>query len=434
MKTHIVIGRCVALALLLGAATAAHAQLVISNDPTSNMSCNDNECSATAPQAVLNVQDLENGLTLGNFTVTGGGASEIEVEVPVAWSQESTLTMQASFIAIASTVQASGEGSLALDTSTSTLGPALSFPDSGNVTFLSTASNLTINGMSFKLENSVASLAADVSGDFTGNYALANDYDAGPDGTYKHPPMPRAYEGTFEGLGHTIANLKINANQRDGFVGLFSQTYASGTLRNIRLSKVKIAGGSGSETGGLVGDSQGLVVNAYVSGHVGSGKEFITGGVIGVAVGTVSQSQSAARVKGNEAGGLVGEIDGGIVEDSLATGQVEATAGFNEPVAGGLVGATSPGTIQTSYSTGVASGSIFGGSVGMCFQTTATNVYWDTMTSGDTLGCGEGSAGVTGLTTSQLKSGLPTGFSAAIWAEQRHVSRGMPYLLSLGPN
>ena len=67
-------------------------------------------------------------------------------------------------------------------------------------------------------------------------------------------------------------------------------------------------------------------------------------------------------------------------------------------------------------------------------MTSATDVYWDTTTSVNTLGCGEGSASVTGLTTAQLQSGLPAGFDPSIWNESAGANKGLPYLLALGPN
>jgi hypothetical protein len=84
--------------------------------------------------------------------------------------------------------------------------------------------------------------------------------------------------------------------------------------------------------------------------------------------------------------------------DSYATGAV--TAGENSDV-GGLVG----------YNGG-----------------TVTASYWDTQTSGQTT-----SAGGTGLTTAQLKSGLPAGFSSTVWGINRRINGGYPYLLALPP-
>jgi hypothetical protein len=61
--------------------------------------------------------------------------------------------------------------------------------------------------------------------------------------------------------------------------------------------------------------------------------------------------------------------------------------------------------------------------------------YWDTTTSGITnLSQGAGypsdDPGITGLTTSQLQAGLPTGFDPSIWAEDSGINNGLPYLIA----
>jgi hypothetical protein len=64
--------------------------------------------------------------------------------------------------------------------------------------------------------------------------------------------------------------------------------------------------------------------------------------------------------------------------------------------------------------------------------------YWDTTTSGITnLSQGAGNIandpGITGETTTQLQSGLPTGFDPAIWAENPNINGGLPYLIANPP-
>ena len=41
--------------------------------------------------------------------------------------------------------------------------------------------------------------------------------------------------------------------------------------------------------------------------------------------------------------------------------------------------------------------------------------------------------GITGLTTEQFKSGLPAGFSTAIWKEKAKIDGGFPYLIADPP-
>jgi hypothetical protein len=42
-------------------------------------------------------------------------------------------------------------------------------------------------------------------------------------------------------------------------------------------------------------------------------------------------------------------------------------------------------------------------------------------------------AGITGLTTAQFQSGLPTGFDPKIWAENPNINNGLPYLINNPP-
>jgi hypothetical protein len=52
---------------------------------------------------------------------------------------------------------------------------------------------------------------------------------------------------------------------------------------------------------------------------------------------------------------------------------------------------------------------------------------------GPTFGVGNtsGVSGITGLTTTQFQSGLPSGFDSSIWAESASINEGLPYLIAL---
>jgi hypothetical protein len=86
-------------------------------------------------------------------------------------------------------------------------------------------------------------------------------------------------------------------------------------------------------------------------------------------------------------------------------------------------------------------GSSLGGLVGYDGSTAGSinDTYWDTDTSGiSNLSQGAGNIsndpGITGLTTSQFQSGLPTGFNSSIWGENGTINDGFPYLLALPPS
>jgi len=121
------------------------------------------------------------------------------------------------------------------------------------------------------------------------------------------------------------------------------------------------------------------------------------------------------------------------INNSYATGAV--TGGANSEV-GGFIG-ENDSTIENSYSTGAVTsgtGSFVGGFDGAGGEFTFTDCYWDTTTSGTDQGTGGGNIdGITGLTTEQLQSGLPSGFDPAVWNEQSGVNTGFPYLIAIPP-
>ena len=101
------------------------------------------------------------------------------------------------------------------------------------------------------------------------------------------------------------------------------------------------------------------------------------------------------------------------------------------------------GNISYSYSAGAVSGgsgSAIGGLIGddQSAPGSVFAAYWDTTTSGVTnLTQGAGNVasdyGISGLTTAQLQSGLPFGFSPTIWTENPLDNNGLPILLGLPP-
>jgi len=217
---------------------------------------------------------------------------------------------------------------------------------------------------------------------------------------------------------------------------------------------VNIAGGQNNIAGGLVGYScgSGIVEESYATGTVNAGDGSYAGGLIGASTAYVDQSfatgnattgNSDGSQPGPAAGGLVGYNYGipsspGTITNSWSSG---AATGGTDTGVGGLVGYSLDGTISDSYSTGApsaGSGSYVGGFIGDDGGAALTNNYWDTDMSGITnLSQGAGNisnaSGITGLSTAQLQSGLPKGFSKKIWKEKAGVINGLPYLKANPP-
>jgi hypothetical protein len=455
-------------ALLLSA--RAHAAVVISSAATQNMNCASGVCAPTSADATLNVTDLETLLASGNVEVTttssGVQADNIVVNAPVSWSNTDTLALDAyQSITINKAVSITGAGGLALTTNDGSSGGALSFGPKGHAIFQNLASQLTINGVTYTLVNSVQSLAGAIAASPSGAFALANNYDAKPDGTYSEAPIQTQFSGSLEGLGNTISHLAINGS---GYIGLFY--FEDGPIENLNLlgvdivvqesmagglagvgggpiTRVRVTGtirGEGTEPnsiGGLVGRA-GLISDCSTNVRITGTSQSYLGGLASLG-GDISQSYSTGPVaaKGTRSivGGLVSQ-NGGTIEDSYSTG---AVSGSTESETGGFVGANGNvelGSISTSYSIGAVSRekhAKVGGFAGLTVESRfgyIKNSDWDTTTSGTSKATGKGGAkGITGLTTDQLQSALPTGFDPKVWAEDAKINNGFPYLIDNPP-
>ena len=206
-----------------------------------------------------------------------------------------------------------------------------------------------------------------------------------------------AYNAVFEGNGHTISHLFIKRQSTGARAGLFRYVGPSGHIRNVGLEQVNVTGDL--DTGALVGVLQGRVEASYATGMV-AGQSSV-GGLVGYVdtAGLISTSYAVIDVRrtggsGDDLGGLAGVLKGRL-QASYARGSVTSTG-----TAGGLVGAMR-GTVEASYATGAvqSSGSNVGGLAGLARGAwAASNIYWDTVTSGRT-----SSAAGDGKTTTELQ-------------------------------
>ncbi len=235
---------------------------------------------------------------------------------------------------------------------------------------------------------------------------------------------------------YTNGSIVVGPDHAGGLVGdnyaVISTSHAAVTVRSKH-----------GAAGGLVALNNGTIQSSSAEGSV---QGLNAGGLVGDNIGTVSESFASGRVasSGPDAllGGLAGISGGGestaLIENSYATGAVK---GRQESDVGGLIGKSVDSASQSdSYSVGVVSGvhegqSYVGGFLGLdesYFGVTTS--YWNTTTSKTDLGTGEGNeSGLTGLTTSELQSGLPDGFDPAIWREKNGVNHGFPYLINNPP-
>jgi len=200
------------------------------------------------------------------------------------------------------------------------------------------------------------------------DYELVRDIDAstvknfvpigncGPTGNCMNDLDKYGFKGSFDGRGHVISNLRIDAPEVGG-VGLFGVVSKGKVVSNIELRNVHTNGRAG--TGTVVGSNFGTVYNCHATGKVDG--MFAIGGLVGANAGNISYSHADVNVNGQMAvGGLVGDQNATVFA-SYATGDVSAGRG-----AGGLVGLNTRGRVVSSYAKGnVSGGKDIGGLVGL---------------------------------------------------------------------
>ena len=151
-----------------------------------------------------------------------------------------------------------------------------------------------------------------------------------------------AFAGTFEGNMHTISGIYATGTE-DG-LGLFAATAKGSTINNLKLVNSYFYN-SKNNTGSIVGQCAGSLVNIYSNAYVASKNQ--GGGLIGqiltssdytLAIKQCWFDGNVKAVAGYRHGGIVGNVAGGniVMQDCLNTGSVYCT---NKTFKGGLCGA-----------------------------------------------------------------------------------------------
>ncbi len=167
---------------------------------------------------------------------------------------------------------------------------------------------------------------------------LGADIDLGSSNWTPIGKYLKEYHGNFDGGGHIISNLRISATSSEGSsYGLFGEI-SGGTVKNVGLSGVSINVISAANSlcvGGLAGNTDGAIVNCFVTGSIS---------------GTVTHSSVYF-------GGLVGRNSFGTVNNCYTTAAVSVSGSGTYSV-GGLAGYNMKGSISYSYwlSTATAEG------------------------------------------------------------------------------
>ena len=281
---------------------------------------------------------------------------------------------------------------------------------------------------------------------------------------------------------HLISNLKIRYHNKKitYYVGLFSDVGSGGALENLRMRGLHLTVSGRAYSGGMVGINEGTLFGDEVSGYsrnaggglasgnsttgtIISSSADVTmdnggGGFIAENAGSISLSHADGNATGDGGeGAFIGDNEGAISQ-SYATGSGYGAgfAGYSESDGqntveidnsyatgaaydAGFVGDDGDGNLHATVSSSYSTGAVAEGEAGFVCEAAFddfTYDYWDTTTSGTDQGtCYNGNiAGVTGLTSKELKSQLPQGFDPAIWAVDPKINKGFPYLIANAPD
>lgn len=181
----------------------------------------------------------------------------------------------------------------------------------------------------------------------------------------------KSYCGSYGANGaetvvHFIKGLTVkqeSAEPKNG--GLFSIVPSDMTLKDVRLINTSVKMDN-KPAGALVGVATGATfTNCWVYWE-GEELEGLKASITGTEL-----TDDDYQITGTNAGGLVGELNGGTITDCLAATLVKGTT-----VAGGLVGQTTDVTVNTSYADCYLKASTAAGLIGTAGGTvTLTNVY-----------------------------------------------------------
>ncbi len=237
------------------------------------------------------------------------------------------------------------------------------------------------------------------------------------------------FKANYNGKGHKITGLYISRASTE-YIGLFGYAYEA-KFDSISMLDIDIEGYG--EVGGIIGyaykcsinncnttgdivgnywgyggivgyDEYSKISNSYASVSIKAGDEGGAGGLVGAgAYDTIVYCYAAGNITGNGyryIGGLVGNSNRAVITYCYATTIVQG----NESV-GGLLGVNNRCTVTNCYATGNVSGSSYlGGFVGDIYSGTFDSCYWDTLSTGMSVGFAynSGTFNAVGKATSEM--------------------------------
>ena len=215
------------------------------------------------------------------------------------------------------------------------------------------------------IEISTADELQNINNNLKANYILANDIDlSGRDFTPIGNSDCGAFEGSFDGNGHTISNLDVFSGK---YAGLFG--YSEGIVKNLTVSNISVYGTR--YIGGIVAYNAetGKIENCKVNG----GKVHSDGGVYGIDIG-----------------GVCGINNGTIEGEFSNSSSIDVTNNSGCVNAGGICGysyGTFEGEFSNSANVNMASSS--GGNAGGIIGCSSNPIHINANNSGDVNNCSQ---------------------------------------------
>lgn len=243
--------------------------------------------------------------------------------------------------------------------------------------------------------------------------------------------VTEAYAGVFDGNGHTVSGLSVNApgaGTTDG-IGFFG-TVNGATVKNLRI--VGSVSASSRFVGGIIGKTQGSVTVENCSFHgavtsTASGSNAGAAGIIGrINSGsvTVRNCFNSADVTGFNSAGIVayGSATGSSIENCYNTGTI---SGSNR--AGGMAGQMHNNTVfQNCYNIGKIGGSAaFTGGISAFNNQNARNCFYK---DADTQNPGGSEAAAGEVRQISEISDLLSAIGEAFAADLNAINNGYPIL------
>ena len=372
-----------------------------------------------------------NSVNILSSSGSSGTGGNINVNDAITWSSNSALTLNAqNNININSSITTNGSNAVlafqygqgAVSTGNASnyyVNAPINLQSGNNFSTKAGSNGATINYTVINSLGAAGSIGGNdlqgINGSLGGNFALGSNLFASatlgwnsgagftPIGSITAP-----FTGKFDGLGHNISGLTINQLGNPN-IGLFGVTHGATEIQNIGLLAGSTIGAAG--TGGLVGNNDaGLINNSYNTGSVTGAAG--TGGLVGSNIsGNLTNDYATGSIKGAAGtGGLLGSSTTGSVSNSYATGLVDGTLnknidGIGAAGIGGLVGSITSGNISNSYATG----NIFGaaGSGGLVGSMTSGKID-SSYATGNIYGAA-GTGGVAGSTDGLVTNVYATG-------------------------